>query len=86
MVGGASWPPCITCVTGGAPLQVQGFYLWWEEVLHRRVLPYLGMVGRFRGDDPFLRFSIQLGPYCMPQHYLIVPLFLQKKLVCLYHI
>ncbi len=32
------------------------------------VLPYLGMVERFRGDDPpFLRFSIRLGLYFIPQ-------------------
>ncbi len=33
------------------------------------VLPYLGMVGRFLGDDHFLGgFSIRLGPYFIPQH------------------
>ncbi len=31
------------------------------------VLQYLDMGGRFRGDDqPFLRFSIELGPYWTP--------------------
>ncbi len=45
----------------------------------RRVLPYLGMVGRFHGDDPpFLRFSILLGPSFMPHHDLIDPIFLRK--------
>ncbi len=44
------------------------------------VLPYLGMVWRLRGDDP------RLGPYFIPQHNPINPLFLQEKSVCLYHI
>ncbi len=35
---------------------------------------------------PFGGFSIQLGPYFIPQHVPIDPLFLQKKSLCLYHI
>ncbi len=56
-------------------------------MIQGRGLQYLGMVGRFCGDGPsFMRFSIQLGPYFMPHHDLINPLFLQKKAVCLHHI
>ncbi len=40
------------------------------RVCPRRVLPYLGMVGRFRGDDP------RLVPYFIPEHGLIDPFFL----------
>ncbi len=44
-------------------------------------LPYLGMVGKFRCDDPpFWEFSIRLGPYFIPQQNLIDTLFLQKKI------
>ncbi len=51
------------------------------------VLPYLGMVGRFRSDDPhFGHFqSDWILTWCF-QNDLIDPLFLQKNLVCLYHI
>ncbi len=52
-----------------------------------RVLPYFGMVGRFCNDDPrLLDLRSNWGSHFMPQHNLIDPLFLQKKLVCLYHI
>ncbi len=51
-----------------------------------RVLPYFGMVGRFCNDDPrLLDLRSNWGSHFMPQHNLIDPLFLQKKLVCLYH-
>ncbi len=40
------------------------------------ILPYLVMT-------PFWGFSIRLGPYFIPQHNSIDPLFLQKKMVCL---
>ncbi len=46
-----------------------------------RILPYLGIVGKFDGDDPhFFKFLIQLGPYFIPQHHPIDPFFLQKKI------
>ncbi len=48
----------------------------------RGVLPYLGMVGRFHGDDPhFCDWWSDLVPivWCNP-------LFRQKKSVCIYHI
>ncbi len=44
------------------------------------------MVGRFRGEDPLFGFPIRLGPYFIPQHNPIDPIFLHKKSVCLYHI
>ncbi len=44
------------------------------------VLPYMGMVGRFRCDDPpFLRFSIRLGPYFIRQHNPIDPPLTAEK-------
>ncbi len=51
------------------------------------VLPYLGIVVRFHSDDPrFLRFSIQLGPYFIPQLNLIYPLFYKKIGLSLSHL
>ncbi len=39
------------------------------------------MVCRFRGDDPhLLDLLFKLGPYFIPQHDFIGPLFLQKKI------
>ncbi len=49
-------------------------------------LPYLSMVGRFQVMTPIFEISIWVGPYFLPHHDLIGPLFLQKKVVCLYHI
>ncbi len=51
------------------------------------VLPILGH-GRevLRWWPPFFGFTFRLGPYFIPQHNPIDPLFLQKKLVCLNHI
>ncbi len=47
------------------------------------VHPYLGMVGRFRGDDPrFGDFQSDMVP--ITQHIPIDPFFLQKKSACLY--
>ncbi len=34
----------------------------------------------------FFLFAIRLGPYFIPQHNPIDPLFLQKKAVCLSHL
>ncbi len=52
-----------------------------------RILPYLGMIGRFRSNDlRFWGFSIRLGRYIIPTHNPLDPLFLQKKSVGLYHI
>ncbi len=48
-------------------------------------LPYVGNVGRFRGDDPHFcdcRSNLVLIVWCNQ----IDPLFLQKKSVCVYHI
>ncbi len=52
------------------------------------VLPYLYMIGRFHADDPFLGgFSIRLGPYFIPQHNPIDPLFLLENIgLSLWHL
>ncbi len=45
------------------------------------VLSYLGLVGRFGGDDPRLwDFLIRLGPYFIPQHNPIDPLILAETI------
>ncbi len=47
--------------------------------------PILGHGSEVPRDDPrFFKFAIRLGPYFIPLHNLIDPLFLQKKSVCLY--
>ncbi len=48
-------------------------YIWG-----RGVLPYLGMVGTFCGDDPVFVIIDLICPYCMVQYKYIDPLFLQK--------
>ncbi len=51
------------------------------------VLPYLGMVGRFHGDDPRFcdcRSDVVCVVWC--NQIRLTPLFLQKKSVCVSHI
>ncbi len=62
-----------------------------RHIVHRAQGPGLGTPilrhGRevLRWWPPFFKFSIRLGTYVIPQHIPIDSLFLQKKLVCLYH-
>ncbi len=54
--------------------------LGWE-------LPYLGMVGRFRGDDPCFRdFQSDWVPVLCKTQFEWPPSFCRKKSVCLYHL
>ncbi len=70
------------------PLELNGIQCVIASTQSRGgVHPYLGNVGRFRGDDPrFFYFKCDWVPILYLNTIRLTPLFLQKKSVCLYHI
>ncbi len=97
LVNGWAWPSVMAMCTEGwtswqytQEIQLQYWgYLWGHVMVNswRRVIPYLGMLGRFCGNDPgFGDFQSDLVPILYLNTIWLTPLSTEKNCLSLSHL